>query len=126
MLFFQRAPKNGKERSSRTVNLQDVLKRPDIPACLRICAGTDGSVTQLLEVLTGKTVKVETIYQKVVKATQEIAKLIGIDEEEEVNDRLFTLKGDNRVYVLAKSLAPGNRIPQSVRTDLMRADSPFV
>ena len=35
--------------------MQDVLKRPDIPACLRICAGTDGSVTQLLEVLTGKT-----------------------------------------------------------------------
>lgn len=105
--------------------MQDVLKRPDIPACLRICAGTDGSVTQLLEVLTGKTVKVETIYQKVIKATPEIADLLGIDKEEEVNDRLVTLKVDNIIYVLAKSLSPINRIPPAVRADLMRADIPI-
>jgi chorismate-pyruvate lyase len=107
------------------LNLQEVLKRPDIPACLRICAGTDGSVTQLLEVLTGKNVKVETIYQKVIKATPEIARLLGIDQGGEVNDRLVTLKVDDIVYVLAKSLAPINRIPQAVKTDLMRADIPI-
>lgn len=105
--------------------MHEVLKRPDIPACLRICAGTDGSVTQLLEVLTGKTVMVETIYQKIVKANTEIARLLGIDHGGEVNDRLVTLKVDDLVYVLAKSLAPINRIPQAVRTDLMRADIPI-
>jgi len=107
------------------LNFQDVLKRPDIPACLRICAGTDGSVTQLLEVLTGKTVKVETIYQKVLNATPKIARLLGIDKGEEVNDRLVTLKVDDIVYVLAKSLSPINRIPQAVRTDLMCAEIPI-
>jgi chorismate-pyruvate lyase len=105
--------------------LKDVLKRPDIPACLRICAGTDGSVTQLLEVLTGKTVKVETIHQKVIKASRESALLLGIDSGEEVNDRLVTLKVDDIVYVLAKSLSPINRIPQAFRADLMRADIPI-
>ncbi len=105
--------------------MQDILKRPDIPACLRICAGTDGSVTQLLEVLTGRTVKVDTIYQKVVNANPEIARLLGIDHGGEVNDRLVTLKVDDLVYVLAKSLTPISRIPQAVRTDLMRADIPI-
>ncbi len=105
--------------------MQDVLKRPDIPACLRICAGTDGSVTQLLEVLTGKSVKVETISQGVVKASPQIARLLDIGTGDDVNDRLVTLKVDDIVYVLAKSLAPINRIPGGVRDDLMRADIPI-
>jgi len=105
--------------------LQNVLKRSDIPACLRICAGTDGSITQLLEVLTGKKVKVETISQDVVKATPEIAGLLEIETGDDVNDRLVTLKVDDIVYVLAKSLAPINRMPQAVRADLMRADIPI-
>ncbi|MFZ3384719.1 MAG: chorismate pyruvate-lyase family protein [Candidatus Methanoperedens sp.] len=105
--------------------MQDVLRRPDIPACLRICAGTDGSVTQLLEVLTGKSVKVETISQGVIKASKEIARLLDIGTGEDVNDRLVTLKVDDIVYVLAKSLSPINRIPEAVRADLMRADIPI-
>jgi chorismate-pyruvate lyase len=107
------------------LNLQDVLRRPDIPACLRICAGTDGSVTQLLEVLTGKSIKVETISQGVIKATKEIAGLLDIETGEEVNDRLVALKVENIVYVLAKSLSPVNRMPEAVRADLMRADIPI-
>lgn len=105
--------------------MQDVLKRPDIPPCLRICAGTDGSITQLLEVLTGKSVKVKTIHQRVAKATPEIAGLLEIETGDDVNDRLVTLKVDDIVYVLAKSLAPINRIPRVVRDDLMRADIPI-
>jgi len=107
------------------LNLNDVLRRPDIPACLRICAGTDGSVTQLLEVLTGRSVKVETISQGIIKATKEIARLLDIETGEDVNDRLVTLKVDDIVYVLAKSLSPINRIPRGVRDDLMRADIPI-
>ncbi len=105
--------------------MQDVLKRPDIPASLRICAGTDGSVTQLLEVLTGKSVKVETISQNIVKASPQIAELLDIETGDDVNDRLVTLKVDDIVYVLAKSLSPINRIPSGIRDDLMRADIPI-
>lgn len=105
--------------------MQDVLKRPDIPACLRICAGTDGSVTLLLEVLTGKTVEVKTLEQGIIKATPDIAKLLDIDVGDEVNSRLVTLEAGGTVYVLAKSLAPVKRMPQPVRDDLMRADIPI-
>lgn len=103
----------------------DVLKRPDIPACLRICAGTDGSVTLLLELLTGKTVKVKTLEQSVIRATPDIAKLLEIEAGDEVNRRLVTLNAGGTVYVLAKSLAPVKRMPEAVRNDLMRADIPI-
>lgn len=103
----------------------DVLNRPDIPACLRICAGTDGSVTQLLEVLTGKSVEVKTLEQRVIKATPDIAELLEIEEGDEVNERLVTLSAGGTVYVLAKSLAPIKRMPQAMRNDLMRADIPI-
>ncbi|MFA4935318.1 MAG: chorismate pyruvate-lyase family protein [Candidatus Methanoperedens sp.] len=103
----------------------DVLKRPDIPACLRICAGTDGSVTQLLEVLTGETVEVKTLKQGVIKAAPDIAKLLDIEAGDEVNSRLVTLNVGKTVYALAKSLAPLKRMPQPVRDDLMKADIPI-
>lgn len=103
----------------------DALKRQDIPACLRICAGTDGSVTLLLELLTGKAISVRTLEQSVVKASPEIARLLEIDEGDEVNTRLVTLSADDVVYVLAKSLSAIKRMPQEVRSDLMRADIPI-
>lgn len=105
--------------------MEDVLRRPDVPACLRICAGTDGSITQLLEVLTGKSVKVETISQGSIKATDKIARLLDIETGDEVNKRLVTLKVNGIVYVLAKSLAPIKRMPKGVKDELMRADIPI-
>ncbi len=103
----------------------DVLKRPDIPAFLRICAGTDGSLTLLLELLTGKTVEVKTLEQSVVRATSDMAELLGTGTGDEVNSRLVTLSAVGTVYVLARSLAPIDRMPKAVRNDLMRADIPI-
>lgn len=103
----------------------DALKRRDIPSSLRICAGTDGSVTQLLEVLTGKTVEVKTQEQIVVKATPNVAKLLNIDTGDDVNSRLVTLNIEGIPFVLAKSLAPIKRMPQGMKDDLMRADIPI-
>jgi len=77
--------------------LWDALNRKDIPICLRICAGTDGSVTLLLELLTGKTIHVKTLEQDVVKAEPEIAKLLEINEGDEVNNRLVTLSAEGIV-----------------------------
>lgn len=103
----------------------DALNRKDVPSCLRICAGTDGSVTLLLELLTGKTVHVKTLEQDVEKATPEIAKLLDVEEWDEVNNRLVTLSADGTVYVLARSLSAIKRMPMDVRSDLMRADIPI-
>lgn len=103
----------------------NVLKSRDIPTSLRICAGTDGSVTQLLEVLTGKTVNVRTKEQSIIKATPDIAKLLEIKTGDEVNRRLVTLNVEETVFVLAKSLAPIKRMPRGMKNDLMQADIPI-
>lgn len=103
----------------------DALKNKDIPSSLRICAGTDGSVTLLLEVLTGKTISVKTLEQRMEKAAPEIANLLEIDEGDEVNIRLVTLSANGIVYVLARSLSAVKRMPPEVRNDLIRADIPI-
>jgi len=43
------------------MDVTDRLYKLDLPTCLRICAGTDGSVTHLLELMTKKHVSVETM-----------------------------------------------------------------
>ena len=101
------------------------MKQADIPAALRICAGTDGSVTGLLEVLTNNKVSVVTTYQKVVKATLDTAKLLMIKPGDPVNHREVLLTVLEKPYVFACSLSPINTMPQGVKDDLMKADIPI-
>ena len=107
------------------IDLWEVLKQPEIPSSLRICAGTDGSVTLLIEVLTGKKVEVKTLEQEIITATPVTAKLLKIEEGDEVNRRIVVLTADSTVYVLAQSLSPLKRMPLSVKQDIMRADIPI-
>ena len=103
----------------------DKLKKFDIPTCLRVCAGTDGSVTFLLEIMTRHDVTVLTEKQHQIPADDSIASLFGIDVGDDVNCRVVTLVADGVPYVYAKSLAPIGRMPESVRQDMMRADIPI-
>jgi chorismate-pyruvate lyase len=101
------------------------LKSLEIPTCLRICCGTDGSVTFLLEIMTRKTVNVITESQNVVKADKEMAALLEVEEGSEVNDRVVKLSAGNTVFVHARSLSPLKRMPKTMREQLMRADIPI-
>jgi len=101
------------------------LKSFDIPTCLRVCAGTDGSVTFLLEIMTRHEVSVVTEDQHIINADERIASLFDIDAGEEVNCRTVTLVADGVPYVYARSLSPIARMPDAVRRDMMRADIPI-
>jgi chorismate-pyruvate lyase len=103
----------------------DKLKSFDIPTCLRVCAGTDGSVTFLLEIMTKHEVSVVTEDQHIVKADEQIASLLDIDVGDEVNCRTVTLVADGIPYVYAGSMSPIKRMPEDVRRDMMRADIPI-
>lgn len=108
--------------------LDDVIEslcRLDIPTCLRICAGTDGSVTHLLELMTGQVVRVKTLQQQVIEASDEIAGLLGISTGDAVNERTVLLCAGDMVYVYARSLVPINRMPAGMEGDLTRADIPI-
>ncbi|KXS42171.1 MAG: hypothetical protein AWU58_1548 [Methanohalophilus sp. T328-1] len=101
------------------------LKAFEIPTCLRVCAGTDGSVTFLLEIMTRHEVEVITEDQHLVKADEEMAGLLDVDVGEEVNNRTVRLVADGVPYVHAVSLSPIGRMPEEVRRDMMRADIPI-
>lgn len=103
----------------------DSLKQLDIPATLRICAGTDGSVTYLLEVLTKGKVEVRTLKQEVMDASPDESKLLDIYSGEPVNHREVLLSVEGTSYVFARSLAPTNPMPRGMKADLMKADIPI-
>lgn len=101
------------------------LKSLEIPTCLRVCCGTDGSVTFLLEIMTRKPVTVKTESQFIVKADREMADLLGVEEGSEINNRTVRLYAGDTVFVQARSLSPLKRMPQTMREQLMRADIPI-
>ncbi|MGP8321004.1 MAG: chorismate--pyruvate lyase family protein [Methanosarcinaceae archaeon] len=103
----------------------DKLRKFEIPTCLRVCAGTDGSVTFLLEIMTKHDVNVLTGKQHQIPADRLMAALFDINEGDDVNCRIVTLIADGVPYVYAKSLAPIESMPESVRADMMRADIPI-
>ncbi len=101
------------------------LKSFEIPTCLRVCCGTDGSVTFLLEIMTRQPVSVITESQYTVKADKAIAALLGVEEGSEINDRVVQLSAGGTTFVHARSLSPLERMPATMREQLMRADIPI-
>jgi len=88
---------------------------------------TDGSVTTLLEVLTGKPVVVTTLLQQVVNADTDQAVDLDIAEGDNINYRVVVLKNedDDRPLIYAESYTPIGRLQKDFRHDLMKADIPI-
>ena len=93
----------------------------------KILLGTDGSVTQLLESITGHPVSVRTREQEIVKADTLAAERLNIAQGDAVNHRIVELldatTGDVLVY--ATSQTPVARLATEFRDDLMKADIPI-
>jgi len=89
--------------------------------------GTDGSVTQLLESVTGKKVVIRTLVQKVVPADRAAADNLSIAEGDPVNYRVVEIRteGPGEVLIYALSHTPVNRLSPEFRDDLMKADIPI-
>jgi len=79
---------------------------------------TDGSVTTLLEVLTGKPVVVKTLLQQVVRADTERAAALDVEEGDNINYRVVVLKNDDddRPLIYAESYTPIARVQKSSDT----------
>ena len=88
---------------------------------------TDGSVTTLLEVITGKPVTVSTLTQRIVKADHEIAELLEIEEGDSINYRVVTLRNvdSEKPLIYAESYTPIARLQKEFKYDLMKADMPI-
>jgi beta-ribofuranosylaminobenzene 5'-phosphate synthase len=93
----------------------------------KMLLGTDGSVTSLLEIITGSPIEIETLAQRVVPAEKSVAAELKIKPGEEVNHRIVKLKradtGETLIY--AVSHAPLKRLDPYFKDDLIRADIPI-
>jgi beta-ribofuranosylaminobenzene 5'-phosphate synthase len=89
--------------------------------------GTDGSVTQLLESVTGKKVVIRTLVQRVEPADRTTADNLSIAEGDPVNYRIVEIRtGDTGdVLIYAISHTPLSRLSPEFRDDLMKADIPI-
>lgn len=89
--------------------------------------GTDGSVTQLLESITGKTVVIQTLVQEIVPADRTAADHLSIAEGDPVNFRIVEIKTEENgeVLIYAVSHTPVNRLSPEFKDDLMKADIPI-
>jgi beta-ribofuranosylaminobenzene 5'-phosphate synthase len=89
--------------------------------------GTDGSVTQILESITGKKVVIKTLVQKIVPADRTAAEHLSIAEGDPVNFRIVEIRTEEsgEVLIYAVSHTPVNRLSPEFRDDLMKADIPI-
>lgn len=93
----------------------------------KVLIGTDGSVTNLLEMASGHPVTITTRVQEIVAADAEAAAALEIEPGEEVNHRVVELKDSvtGEVLIYAVSCTPLRRLAPGFRQDLMRADIPI-
>jgi len=92
---------------------------------IRILARTDGSVTTIIEALTGMKAEIKTLEQRIVKANKELANILDINEGEEVNYRVVEINSGGIMFARAISFSPLKRLDKSFRDDLMKADIPI-
>ena len=105
--------------------LEEVIGR--LSPVQKMLLGTDGSVTRLLEVVTGEPVEIETTAQEIIAADEAIADELNVDVGDLVNYRVVKLKnsGTCETLIYAVSYTPLKRLDQGFKDDLMRADMPI-
>ena len=90
----------------------------------KILMTTDGSITAILDVLYGK-ITLSTLDQHFEDADKDHAKLVNVDEGEEINYREVIMHRDGKPLIYAISHIPLYRCTKDVCADLIRADIPI-
>ncbi len=90
----------------------------------KILLTTDGSITAILDVLFGK-ITLTTLEQHFEKADKQHARLVNVEEGEEINFREVIMHTTERPLIYAISHIPLKRCSEDVCADLVRADIPI-
>jgi chorismate-pyruvate lyase len=90
----------------------------------KILLTTDGSITAILDVLYGK-LTLSTLDQHFEDADKSHAKLVNVDEGEEINYREVIMHREGKPLIYAISHIPLSRCSREVCADLIRADIPI-
>ena len=116
----------GKEKDTNILNEIAKLEKNHgkLSNTQKILLATDGSVTTILDVLNGK-ISIKTLIQQFQKANAEIAKLLNIKVNENVNYRVVLMHKDNKPLIHAISYIPLKRLDENFKKDLIMADIPI-
>ncbi|MCL2334832.1 MAG: chorismate lyase [Endomicrobia bacterium] len=90
----------------------------------KILLSTDGSVTDILDVLYGKT-QICVLEQKIIKADNKTAKFFKINKNAEINYRVILIHKDNLPLILAESYAPLKRLDKNLKKELNASQTPI-
>lgn len=90
----------------------------------KILLTTDGSITAILDVLYGK-ITLDTLDQHLEDADAERAKLVNVEEGDEINFREVLMHKDEQPLIYAISHVPLDRCSKEICNDLLRADIPI-
>jgi chorismate-pyruvate lyase len=90
----------------------------------KILLTTDGSITAILDVLYGK-ITLDTLDQHLENADAERAKLVNVNEGEEINFREVLMHKGDQPLIYAISHVPLGRCSKEICSDLLRADIPI-
>lgn len=90
----------------------------------KILLTTDGSITAILDVLYGK-ITLSTLDQHFEDADSDHARLVNVDEGEEINYREVIMHRNGKPLIYAISHIPLKRCTKEVCADLIRADIPI-
>lgn len=114
------------------MDIRDAIRKMEsevgrISPVQKFLLGTDGSVTRILESITGKNVAINTLVQEIVPADTAAAEHLDIAEGDPVNFRIveITTEESGEVLIYAVSHTPVNRLSPEFKDDLMRADIPI-
>ncbi len=93
----------------------------------KVLLSTDGSVTGILEMVTGNPVEIQTLDQRVIESDEHMAGDLEISAGEQVNHRVVELRDakTKEVLIYAVSHTPLKRLAPDFRQDLMQADIPI-
>ena len=106
-------------------SLNNFEKKISLSTAQKILLTTDGSITRILEAISGEPVTIKTIIQDTIKSNLKISYKLKIEVGSEVNYRVVNLKNRKKVLIRAISYAPNDRLPQKFREDIRKKDSPI-
>lgn len=111
--------------SGEILELEKIVGR--LSSVQKMLLGTDGSVTNLLEVVTESPIEIETLVQKVMPADEAVAKELQVNPGEAVNFRVVLLKKakSHEALIYAISHTPLIRLEAGFKEDLTKADIPI-
>jgi len=105
--------------------LKKIEKEINLTPFLRACLLTDGSLTTLLEALTGSEIKISGLKQKTIPADEKLSWELKINFGEELNEREVVLSAEQKPLVYAKSYSVISRLSDDAKNDILNTDLPI-